>query len=248
MSKMDSMRDFMKCNFYELDKIETDQQKRLQQPLLEKPYARNTEVMKLPEFDEGILTKNNLFECFAKRESHRSFLEENLSLKELSFLLWATQGVKTIKGDNYATFRPVPSGGARHPFETYIYVNRVNGLKKGLYRYLALSHELLFIKEVKNSEETINNSVEDQKFTSKSAVVFYWSCIPYRGEWRYNVAAHKVMLIDAGHVCQNLYLACEAIGCGTCAIAAYNQKASDELLEIDGTDEYTVYIAPVGKI
>jgi nitroreductase len=57
-----------------------------------------------------------------------------------------------------------------------------------------------------------------------------------------------VIALDAGHVCQNLYLACEAIGAGTCAIAAYNQDLADELLGVDGDEEFTVYIAPVGKV
>jgi SagB-type dehydrogenase family enzyme len=66
-------------------------------------------------------------------------------------------------------------------------------------------------------------------------------------EWRYEIAAHKVIAIDAGHVCQNLYLACEAIGAGTCAMAAYDQEGIDRLLRIDGYDEFTIYIASVGK-
>jgi SagB-type dehydrogenase family enzyme len=66
-------------------------------------------------------------------------------------------------------------------------------------------------------------------------------------EWRYDIAAHKVIAIDAGHVCQNLYLACEAIGAGTCAMAAYDQEGMDKLLRIDGHDEFTIYIASVGR-
>jgi SagB-type dehydrogenase family enzyme len=66
-------------------------------------------------------------------------------------------------------------------------------------------------------------------------------------EWRYDLAAHKVIAIDAGHVCQNLYLACEAIHAGTCAIAAYDQEAMDQFLRIDGKDEFTLYLASVGK-
>jgi SagB-type dehydrogenase family enzyme len=69
-----------------------------------------------------------------------------------------------------------------------------------------------------------------------------------RTEWRYAEASYKVIALDAGHVCQNLYLACEAVGCGTCAIAAYNQGLADELVAVDGNEEFTVYIAPVGKI
>jgi SagB-type dehydrogenase family enzyme len=67
-------------------------------------------------------------------------------------------------------------------------------------------------------------------------------------EWRYDIAAHKVIAIDAGHVCQNLYLACEAIGAGTCAVAAYNQTLMDRLLKVDGNDEFAIYMAPVGKV
>ena len=65
-------------------------------------------------------------------------------------------------------------------------------------------------------------------------------------EWRYDIAAHKVIAIDVGHVCQNLYLACEAIESGTCAMAAYDQKKMDALLRIDGQDEFTIYLASVG--
>ena len=86
-----------------------------------------------------------------------------------------------------------------------------------------------------------------QAFVGRAAVVFIWTTIPYRMEWRYGLAAHKVIALDAGHVCQNLYLACEAVGSGTCAIAAYDQEAMDRLVDVDGREEFTVYLAPVGK-
>ena len=60
--------------------------------------------------------------------------------------------------------------------------------------------------------------------------------------------SHKLILIDAGHVMQNLYLSCEAIGCGTCAIASYDQKSADRLLKLDGENEFVIYAAPVGVI
>ena len=80
------------------------------------------------------------------------------------------------------------------------------------------------------------------------AVTFIWTALPERTEWRYAEASYKVIALDAGHVCQNLYLACQAVGCGTCAIAAYNQTLLDELLGVDGSDEFAVYLAPVGKL
>ncbi len=87
-----------------------------------------------------------------------------------------------------------------------------------------------------------------QTFAGRGAVVFIWAIIPYRIEWRYSTIAHKAAAIEAGHICQNLYLACEAIGAGTCAIVAYDQKSADAFIGVDGKDEFTVYIAPVGKI
>ena len=58
----------------------------------------------------------------------------------------------------------------------------------------------------------------------------YYTAIPYRSEWRYTISAHKLVLLDAGHAVQNLYIGCGAIGCGTCAAADYNQELADKLL------------------
>ena len=79
-------------------------------------------------------------------------------------------------------------------------------------------------------------------------MTFFWTALPARSEWRYAEASYKVIALDAGHLCQNLYLACEAVGAGTCAIAAYDQQLADDLLGVDGDDEFTIYLAPVGKL
>lgn len=246
MDQIMENRKFMQSEFDRED-IESDQDKGLPQPSLQKPVEEGAEIIDLPKHDESVFAKTDITACLKGRRSRRKYAEQELSLKELSYLLWATQGVDRKMDNNYATYRPVASAGARHPFETYLWVFHVEGLRKGVYRYLALSHQLVFVKEVDSLEEKANDATLGQKFVGKSAVTFVWSCVPYRGEWRYNILAHKAMLLDAGHVCQNLYLACEAVGSGTCAIAAYDQKLCDELCGIDGVDEFTVYLAPVGK-
>ncbi|SCY39074.1 SagB/ThcOx family dehydrogenase [Alkaliphilus peptidifermentans] len=247
MESIKANRQFMKANFKLLDDIETDQNKEIQQPPLEKSTEIDGEKIELPKIDASII-KKDFHKAIEERRSHRKYQNYEMDLDELGYLLWATQGVDTIKGDNYATIRTVPSGGARHPFETYIFVNTVKGLKPGIYRYLALSHQLCLVKEDEGFKEKVTEITLGQKFAAKGSVIFIWSCIPYRSEWRYNVAAHKTMLLDAGHLCQNLYLACEAIGLGTCAIAAYHQEAADLLLNIDGEEEFVVYMAPIGKV
>jgi len=96
-------------------------------------------------------------------------------------------------------------------------------------------------------EGKIVRAVLGQPYPGEAAVTFIWTAIPYRMEWRYGLASHKVIALDVGHVCQNLYLACEAIDAGICAIAAYDQEAVDRMLRIDGEEEFTIYLAPVGK-
>jgi len=97
-------------------------------------------------------------------------------------------------------------------------------------------------------QEEMCKASYNETFVANAPVCFSWSCIPYRGEWRFKSKAHKSMLLDAGHICQNLYLAAESIGCGACAIGGYYQQGIDELLGLDGEDEFVVYLAPVGKI
>jgi len=243
-------REFLKANFLDLDAISTDQQKKINPPLLEKPVEDFISEIQLPAIDFSKFSQKSLTEAFKQRRSHRKFTKHPLQLEELSYLLWATQGVKETfqrKGRTVASFRTVPSAGARHPFETYLLIFRIDSLEQGIYKYSAIENKLFLLQKKSNLGSEIVEATLGQSFTAKSAVVFVWSCIPYRAEWRYDIAAHKGILLDAGHVGQNLYLACETIGAGTCAIAAYNQKKIDKLLKLDGKDEFVVYLSPVGK-
>lgn len=246
MDRFKEYRNFMKSNFHE--EVISDQQKQLPQPPLVKPYNEEDELIDLPEVDRGIVIKKDIYDCIMDRVSHRKYEDKLLRLEELSYLLYLTQGVKSIRGNNYATMRPVPSAGARHPYETYLAVNNVEGLKRGVYRYIPIEHKLLLVKEDENISSHIVEGTLGQKFAGTAPVVFIWSAIPYRSEWRYVHKAHKVMLLDAGHICHALYLACESIGLGTCALAAYDQKYVDNLIGVDGEDEFVVYMAPVGKV
>ena len=251
MDRININRNFMKANFTELDGFKTDQMKKLPQPPLEKPAEGNAVKIDLIPPEKIQIKNDNLKTNILNRRSHRIFSKEPLSLAELSFLLWACQGVKEViirQDKAYAALRTVPSAGARHPFETYLVVHQVEDLPPGLYRYLAITHQLLFLGEIEKRQQKMTQAAVGQAFAGKCSVVFIWAMIAYRAEWRYHLAAHKAALLDAGHICQNLYLACEGIGAGTCAIAAYDQQKTDELIGVDGSDEYSVYMAPVGKV
>jgi SagB-type dehydrogenase family enzyme len=250
MSDYQANRDFMKSEFAESVHQQSDQAKNVPYPDLQKPLPKGDQkVIDLIEPDADLLQKPGFHRLLVERQSRRKFEADPLSLGELSYLLWSTQGVIAELGEGYASRRPVPSAGARHPFETYLVINRVEDLEPGVYRYLPFGHQLLFLESAaENQSELLTAANLGQKFVGNAAAVFAWSCIPYRAEWRYMAYAHKSMLLDAGHICQNLYLAAEALGLGVCAIGAYDQAAMDAILELDGEDEYTVYLAPVGKI
>jgi len=122
----------------------------------------------------------------------------------------------------------------------------VTGLEPGVYRYLPLDHSLAHLGE-QIPPEKVTDGCLGQTFCGSCAVTFFWSVIPYRTEWRYGPVSHKVIALDAGHLCQNLYLSCTAAGLGTCGIGAYDQQSMDSMLGFDGDDEFVIYIAPVGR-
>ena len=223
----------------------SDQKMGKSQPPLEKPFVEEG-LLPLPDPLTVTLKKKDITSIIHDRKSRRVFTDEEITSGELSYLLWASQGIKEIMANNYATLRTVPSAGARHPFETYLYINRVSGIEKGIYRYVASRHSLSLLKAGNFSDEMTEANL-GQQFVGNSAVTFLWSVIPYRTEWRYNLHSYKVILMDAGHVCQNLYIACEALRLGTCAIGAYSHEKINRLLNLEGEDEFVVYLAPVGR-
>ncbi|MBT0666122.1 SagB/ThcOx family dehydrogenase [Geobacter pelophilus] len=225
----------------------TEQSQGYAPPAIQKPAPENATIIRLPELDFLNIPSCDLLTAIANRQSHRKFTKDSLSLEELSFLLWSVQGVRE-KLHEAAVLRTVPSAGCRHPFETYLAVQRVEGLESGIYRYLPLDNSIALVKQLENLTSHLTAATHGQSFAGQSAICFIWSVIPERTEWRYAEASYKVIALDAGHACQNLYLACEAIGAGTCAIAAYNQTIADDLIGVDGKDEFVIYIAPVGKV
>jgi SagB-type dehydrogenase family enzyme len=224
----------------------SDQMKGLAMPPAQKAVEPDCKLIPLPKPVSAILKKPALLECIADRKSRRKYNAADLSLDELGYLLWATQGVrKALPGGRH--YRTVPSGGSRHSFETYLVVQHVEGLKPGVYCYLPFDHKLAFLFSEENLPEKMTVLASNQSFVGNSAVCFIWSSIPYRMEWRYGLDSERVILMDVGHVCQNLYLAAESIGCGTCGVAAYQQNELDAFLGLDGRDEFVIYLAPVGK-
>jgi len=231
-----------------VDFSQTDQNRGIDVPPIEKPYRNDAVRIDLVKpGDWKNIAKIDLATAIGNRQSRRVYRKTPLYLEEVSFLLWATQGMrgKVVGGH---TYRTVPSAGCRHALETYLAILNVEGIVSGIYRYLPLSHQLLYEFPEGQLASKMVDAVFGQPYPGNAALTFIWTAIPYRMEWRYGLSAHRVIAIDAGHVCQNLYLACEAIGAGTCAIGAYDQEAVDRLIRVDGEEEFAVYLASVGRV
>ena len=225
----------------------SDQMADIPAPPLEKAIPEDAALVELPAIEEITLGSMPLIEALKRRRSHRQFTDETLTLEELAFLCWSVAGVREIGPKRIWAKRTSPSGGARHPFETYLVVQRVEGLAPGIYRYSGLEHKLVLVKLGEDYNQYLAEEAM-QNFVKGSAVTFIWTVVPYRNEWRYIFTSAREMAMDIGHYCENLYLAAGSIGAGTCGVASYQQEIVDKMLEVDGKDEFTIYIAPLGKI
>lgn len=216
------------------------------QPPLEFPFSEGVKEIALPGPQECQLPAMNLFELMEKRRTLRKYSEETLKLTELSFLLWACQGVEQVSS-RPVTMRTVPSAGARHAFETYLLINRVEGLQPGMYRYAAIKHALVEVALNEEVNQTLTHACLDQEQVAISAVSFFWVAVLERMYWRYSERSYRYLHLDAGHACQNLYIAAEALQCGVCAIGAFDDELLNRAIGVDGESQFAIYVAALGK-
>ena len=228
-------------------KAQTPQELGFPQPQLELPLPPGAQLIPLPAPDRLEIPEMSLREAIEQRRSVRKYSCAALTMQELSYLLWLSQGVKEFT-QRPATRRTVPSAGSRHAFETYLLVNRVEGLEPGLYRFAASQHALCNLNASSLIGEEITHACWDQGQIPRSAVTFLWVAVSERMIWRYTDRGFRYLFLDAGHVCENLYLAAQAIGCGACAIGGFRDDLLNETLNLDGESLFVIYLASVGKL
>jgi len=235
-------RSFMKSVWPAGEAMVSDQASGVPMPPFEDEFDENA-LIPLPDPKAAELKKRDIMQIFDERVSRRKLGEGSISMSDLSFLLWACNGVRSMKAGRI--FKTTPSAGSRHPFETFFYADKVDGLEPGLYRYIASRNSIVHISSEEGLKEGLVAGVKKQWFNC--AVALFWVFNAYRCEWRYTHHSHKVSMLDVGHIAQNGYLAAEALGMGCCALGAYIQEDIDRLLGVDGDNEFCVYIEVIGK-
>jgi SagB-type dehydrogenase family enzyme len=215
-------------------------------PEAENSVPPDAPIVELPAPSKtGPEKARGLFDLLRTRRSRRDYATASLSKEELGALLWSVQGV--VEAGRGYTLRTAPSAGARHPLDTYIMVNRVEGLAAGLYRYSPAGHRLVRLGDDASVAGRLAAACLGQEIVRTSAVSFIWAAVVGRGRWKYQQRAYRYIYLDAGHACQNLYLACEALGLGCCAVAAFDDDAVNRILDVDGKEEFAIYLATVGR-
>jgi SagB-type dehydrogenase family enzyme len=199
-------------------------------PAVYKKYPQAQKIkIPSPEVQGG----PGLWEVLRTRRSVRAYTQDTLSLENLSQILWATQGLTASIGDY--KLRTAPSAGALYPVETYLLINRVDGLEPGLYHYDVETHQLDILKLGDFARE-VKAGALDQQIVERASVVFIWSAIFQRSKWKYLQRAYRYIFLDAAHIAQNLALAAEGLGLGSCQIGALYDDYLNELMGFDITE------------
>ena len=186
-----------------------------------------------------------LWDAIRARRSVRSYGAREVALRELSQLLWAGQGITWEKDG--VQFRAAPSAGALYPIETYAAARKVHSLPPGLYHYEVESRSLALIEPGDRSLECAR-AAGGQEMCAEAALLLIWTAVVGRSARKYAQRAYRYIYLDAGHLAQNVALACVALDLGCCMIGALFDDELNAILGVDGRDETVLYMAAIGPI
>ncbi len=234
---------YMQGTKYHRDRPMSDDLGAIPSPGPFKHYPDSDRIV-LPEPD--LSRPVNLWECLARRRSERNTTPDPLQLSELAQLMWAAQGITARAGGTFL-LRTAPSAGALYPFETYLYVDKVDDVAKGIYHLNVQDFVLECVKEGDFSK-AFTAAALGQPMLRRAAVVIIWTAMMLRCMVKYRDRAMRYIPMDLGHVCQNVQLAAVGMGLGSCPVAAFYDDDFNTLLGVDGEEETVIYLITVGKL
>ncbi len=199
--------------------------------------------------------EGGLYDALATRKTTRGFdRSRRLTVEELAVVLyevWGCRGTAPILGDIFCLKRASPSGGCLHPVEVYPLVSGVDGIESGLYHYNLRDHALELVQPIAEHEavELATTFVCGQAYFGSAQVTFVMTARFPRNHWKYpkQQKAYPVILMDAAHLSQTLYLVAAELGLGAFVTAAINSLDIEERLGLDGVTEGAVAVAGCGR-
>ncbi|OPX62319.1 SagB/ThcOx family dehydrogenase [Methanoregula sp. PtaB.Bin085] len=217
------------------------------EPPPERPAPEGAAVIKLPSPGRIKIPALSVREAIERWEPVTYFSRSSMTLKDLSFLLWCTQGFrKSSTAENQ--MRNTPSSGLRYPLETYFVAGEVDGIETGLYRFLPQSHSIVAERPGSDLPFTMGDASLNFKIVTRAAVTFLWVGVPCRSVWALGNRGYRSVLIEAGHTCQALIMAAACIGYQVQPSDLFNDESMLNLANLDPETQWPVYFAAVGKV
>ncbi|MBD3304459.1 SagB/ThcOx family dehydrogenase [Candidatus Woesearchaeota archaeon] len=194
------------------------------------------ETIKLPK--PVLKSDVSVEEALKNRRSVREYKNKPLSLKDISQILWACQG---ITGDGKRT---APSAGALYALEIYIAAGEANELDKGVYHYLPESHSLEKIKD-RDIRKELGTAAYGQEWVSQAPASLVITGIYKRITQKYRARGKQYTHLEAGHAAQNVYLQAYSLNIGTVFVGAFTDSRVQQILGVP-KDHVPFAIMPLG--
>jgi SagB-type dehydrogenase family enzyme len=187
-----------------------------------------------------------------RRRTARQFTGGSLTVEEVSKLLHYSYGITgatpiSQSSDEYQYLRSAPSAGALYPLEMYLISWGISGIEPGLYHYSVVHHALELLKTGDFSQHAAEYTFLDD-IAKEACTLFLISAIFQRTMFKYNERGYRFVLLDAGHLGQNICLMATAMNLGVLPIGGFLDDELNRLLDIDGVHESVVYPLLVGTL
>ena len=192
--------------------------------------------IELPE--PRLESETSLEEAILKRRSIRSYKDEDMTLEQLSQILWSAQGVTSESGK-----RTAPSAGMTYPLELYVLVRRVESLTPAIDQYIPEDHSLNTIKTADNFNQLIQGAVNQE--VGRGSINIVISADFSRTTSTYGERGKSFVYLEAGHAAQNIYLQVAALDLGCVVVGAFDEENVKSVLSLPKEHE-PIYIIPVG--
>jgi SagB-type dehydrogenase family enzyme len=214
-------------------------------PVPVKHYRRAAQIVLPAPRMEGEFTR-----VLTARRTWRRFAAGKLALAELATLLGLTWGVRewvAVPPLGRFAVKTSPSGGALHPIEAYVVARDVGGISPGIYHYDATRHRLELLRRGM-TRDRMSDYVMGQRWFSEAAAFVFMTGVFTRTQWKYRYPrAYRVVLAEAGHLCQTFCLVATWLGLAPFCTMAMADSKIDRDLGIDGVTEGVLYVAGVGN-
>jgi len=215
--------------------------------------AAEAEAIQLPPPRQD--SRTSVEKAISQRRSAREYAEGALSVVEISQILWAAQGFTQEKKDPPRMWNPkyewqgglraAPSAGALYPMEIYVLAGNVEGLAKGVYKFIPKDHSL---KKIMGGDKrsALSDAALKQAAIERGAAVLVLAGVYERTSYKYGDRAERYVHIEAGSIAENVSLQGVALGLGTVLIGAFKDDEVKNVLQLPD-DERPLLIMPLGK-